>query len=139
MRVISVWMVAVLLAGRVEAQAVDSTLCTDRIGPTMETLRAGPEPIFTDPFEPGRSVFRSLVDLRFADSLRTGTVCQLLRKYDLLLVEPARLGGFSVRVLTERHPSSLEELEHWRETFESAPEVTGAALVHLWPWLVRPL
>ena len=139
MRLISVWIVAVLLAGRVEAQVVDSTLCTDRIGPTMETLRAGPEPIFTDPFEPARSVFRRLFDLRFADSLRTGTVCRFLRKYDLLLVEPARLGGFSVRVLTVRHPSSLEELEHWRETFEAAPEVSVAALVHLWPWIVRPL
>ena len=139
MRVIVICMVAVLLAGRVEAQAVDSTLCTDRIGPTMETLRAGPEPIFTDPFEPGRSVFRHLIDLRFADSLRTGAVCQFLRKYDLLLVEPARLGGLSVRVLTVRRPSSLEELEHWRETFEAAPEVAVAALVHLWPWIVRPL
>ena len=132
-------MVAALVAGRVEAQAVDSTLCTDRIGPTMETLRDGPEPIFTDPSEPGRSVFRRLIDLRFTDSLRTGTVCQFLRKYDLLLVEPARLGGFSVRVLAVRHPSSLEELEHWRETFEAAPEVTVAALVHLWPWIIRPL
>ena len=139
MRVIGLWMATALFAARVEAQAVDSTLCTDRIGPTMETLRGGPEPIFTDPFEPGRSVFRRLIDLRFMDSLQTGAVCQFLRKFDLLLVEPARLGGFSVRVLTERHPSSLEELEHWRETFEAAPEVAVATLVHLWPWIVRPL
>ena len=139
-RVIGVWLTAALvLSVRAEAQAVDSTLCSDRLGPTMEALTAGPEPIFTDPFSPARSVFQRLLDIRFVDTLGGRDVCRLLRKYDLLLVEPARLGGFSVRVLTRRRASSLEELEHWRTTIRWAPGVEAVALVHLGPWQVRPL
>ncbi|HEX6644120.1 MAG TPA: hypothetical protein VF037_05555, partial [Gemmatimonadales bacterium] len=115
------------------------SLCTDRIGPSMQTLQEGPEPIFTDPYDPERSVFQRLIDLRFADSLQANAVCAFLRKYDLLMVLPAGMGGFSIRVLTVRRASSLEELEHWRATFEAMPEVSAAALVRLWPWVFRRL
>jgi hypothetical protein len=140
MRASGAWLTAALvLTARAEAQAGDPALCGDRIGPTMEALRSAPEPIFTDPFSPSRSVFQRLLDIRFADTLPVTDVCRLLRKYDLLLVEPARLAGFSVRVLTRRRASSLEELEHWRETIRWATGVETVALVPVPRWLARPL
>jgi hypothetical protein len=139
-RVISIWIVATLICGAgLEAQTADSTLCSDRLGPSMETLRAGPEPVFTDPYSPGRTVFRRILDLQLVDTVTPDQICRLLRKYDLLLVGTGLSALGTVRVLTARRASSLEELEHWQETIASALEVRAARLVHLSSWLVRPL
>ena len=44
------------LAGSLEAQAPDSTVCADRIGPSMQALHTVPEPIFTNPSDPATEV-----------------------------------------------------------------------------------
>lgn len=139
-RVVWIWIAAALVyVPTLEAQNADSTLCSDRLGPSMETLLAGPEPVFTDPRGPGRTVFRRMLDLQLVDTVPPHLICRLLRKYDLLLVGTGLSAPGTIRVLTVRRASSLEELEHWEETIGRAPEVRFARLVPLSPWLVRPL
>jgi hypothetical protein len=126
------------LVARLEAQTVDSTLCADRLGPSMAAIGESDEPIFTAPGVPGQSWYRRLLQFEVADTLGPGSLCALLRRYDLWLVSGRPRPGW-ITVVSQRSPASLEELEHWRATFETVPGLLSARLVAVTRPLVRPL
>ena len=134
------WLPALSVAfvAGLDAQTVDSTLCADRLGPSMAAIRESDEPIFTPPGAPGSSFYRRLLQLEVADTLGPGPLCALLRRYDLWLVSDRPRPRWVI-VLSRRSPASLEELEHWRATFAAMPGLVTARLVPVARRLVRPL
>jgi hypothetical protein len=137
-RLVVASMVGLLVwTGQVQAQAPEAMPCSERRGPTMQSLLQGPEPVFIDPFST-RSVYRRILSVQFADSLVPEQLCTFLRKYDLLLL-PGRFGVGWLRVLTVRRASSLEELVHWLDTMAEAPEVRAIGLVPPSAQLAWPL